>query len=180
MSRAKELAKVVTRYRVLSAENYVRIRTLAEAIRDGFCAYLGSEGPPCVLLAPPVGPFEPRDYADAAFSAPPAGFQPLAPIAFGLIVRVTPQGDWLRVVMRCAKEGETFRLSIAQGLDYSFKLPLAAGAPQDFLEALYVHLRDYFQQAIDSYEQGEYGEHLIGFDVIRRPDTVSETPVAST
>jgi hypothetical protein len=169
MNRAEDLAKTVTRYRMLSAENYVRVRTLAEAIRDGFCVYLGASGPPCVFLAPPAGPFEPHDYGDAAFSIPPSGFQPLIPIVFGLIVRVSPQGDWLRVVMRCAKEGETFRLSIAEGLDYSFKLPLEEGAPQDFLEALFAHVRDFFQRAIDSYEQGEYGEHDIGFDIIRRP-----------
>ncbi len=169
MSRADDLAKTVTRYRMLAAENYVRVRTLAEAIRDGFCTYLGAAGPPCVLLAPPVGPFEPQDYGDKAFSAPPSGFQPLTPIVFGLIVRVTSQGDWLRVVMRCAKEGETFKLSIAEGLDYTFKLPLEQGAPQDFLDALYAHVRDFFQRAIDSYEQGEYGEHDIGFDIIRRP-----------
>jgi hypothetical protein len=166
MKKADELSKVVTRYRMLSAENYVRIRTLAEAIRDGFCTYLGSDGPPCVLLAPPVGPFEPRDYGDAAFTAPPAGFQPLTPIAFGLIVRITGQGDWLRVVMRCAKEGETFRLSIAEGVDYAFRLPLSEGPPLDFFDALYAHVSDYFTNAIDSYEQGEYGEHVIGFDIM--------------
>jgi hypothetical protein len=168
MNRSDELAKTVTRYRMLAAENYVRVRTLAEAIRDGFCRYLGASGPPCVFLAPPAGPFEPHDYGDGAFSAPAAGFQPLAPIVFGLIVRVTPQGDWLRVVMRCAKEGETFKLSIAEGLDYAFKLPLEEGAPHDFLEALFSHVREFFQRAIDSYEQGEYGEHDIGFDIIRR------------
>jgi len=169
MSRADDLSKVVTRYRMLAAENYVRIRTLAETIRDGFCTYLGAEGPPCVLLAPPVGPFEPRDYGDAAFTAPPSGFQPLTPITFGLIVRITAQGYWLRVVMRCAKEGETFRLSIADGVDYSFKLPLAEGPPHDFLEALYAHVTDYFARAIDSYEQGEYGDHTIGFDIMHQP-----------
>jgi hypothetical protein len=176
MTRADELSKVVMRYRMLAAENYVRIRTLAETIRDSFCTYLGAEGPPCVLLAPPAGPFEPRDYGDAAFTAPPAGFQPLAPIAFGLIVRITAQGDWLRVVMRCAKEGETFRLSIADGVDYSFRLPLAEGPPHDFLEALYAHVTDYFTRAIDSYEQGEYGEHTIGFDIMRQ--TAAEAPEA--
>ena len=174
MSRAEDLAKIVTRYRMLAAENYVRIRTLAEAIRDGFCTYLGSEGPPCVLLAPPAGPFEPRDYGDAAFTAPPAGFQPLTPIAFGLIVRITSQGDWLRVVMRCAKEGETFKLSIVNGVDYTFRLPLAEGPPTDFLDALYAHVRDYFSAAIESYDQGEYGEHTIGFDIMRQ--TAAEEP----
>lgn len=174
MSRADELSKVVTRYRMLSAENYVRIRTLAEAIRDGFCTYLGSEAPPCVLLAPPAGPFQPRDYGDAAFTAPPSGFQPLMPIAFGLIVRITAQGDWLRVVMRCAKEGETFRLSIVDGVDYTFKLPLAEGPPHDFFDALYAHVTDHFTRAIDSYEQGEYGDSAIGFDIMGQ--TASEEP----
>jgi len=177
MSRADELSKVVTRYRMLAAENYVRIRTLAEAIRDGFCVYLGADGPPCVLLAPPVGPFQPRDYGDAAFTAPPSGFQPLTPITFGLIVRITAQGDWLRVVMRCAKEGETFRLSIADGVDYSFRLPLAEGAPPDFLEALYVHVTDYFARAIDSYEQGEYGDQAIGFDIMGQTASEDAAPL---
>jgi hypothetical protein len=174
MSRADELARIVTRYRVLAAENYVRIRTLAEAIRDGFCTYLGADGPPCVLLAPPSGPFEPRDYGDAAFTAPPSGFQPLTPIAFGLIVRITPQGDWLRVVMRCAKEGETFRVSIAEGVDYAFRLPLQEGPPHEFLDALYAHVRDYFAGAIENYEQGEYGDHAIGFDIMGQ--TATEEP----
>jgi hypothetical protein len=168
MSRADDLAKIVTRYRMLAAENYVRIRTLAEAIRDGFCTYLGSDGPPCVLLVPPLGPFEPRDYGDQAFSAPPKGFQPLGPIAFGLIVRVNQEGDWVRIAMRCFKEGETFRLEIAEGVDYNFRLPLEDTPPHEFLDALYAHLRDFFQSAVDRYESGIYGEHEIGFDIIER------------
>ncbi len=165
-TRAHQLAAAVTRYRERAAENYVRVRTLAEALRDGFCAYLHSNDPPCVHLAPPLGPFEGKDYGDRAFSAPPVGFQTLGPIAFGLIVRVSSQNDWLRLVLTCAKEGQDFIVEIEDGPSHTFTLPLQPGDYTAFFELVFEHVKGWFERETERYDAGDYGSRAIGFDVI--------------
>lgn len=160
----RDLLAVADRYRMLSQENYDRIRMIAEELRAGFCAYLGAEGPPCVLLAPPSGPFEPRDYGDQAFSVPPKGFRPLGPISFGFAVRVSEPGDWLRLVLTCQKEGEFFSVRIAGGGAYTFELPLSKQNPREFYDMLKAHLIGWFERSVSEYEHGAYGERAIGFD----------------
>jgi hypothetical protein len=167
VTRHAELLETVTRYRQLAAENYVRIRTLAETLRDGYCAWLESEGPPCVLLAPPQGAFEARDYGDQAFSVPPRGFQPLVPIQFGLIVRVTEANDWLRVTLSCVKSGDAFSVSLSDGRRYEFQLPLEDNPPEAFFDMLHAHILTWFSARSEEYLKGEEPLRPIGFDFSR-------------
>jgi len=169
--RYEELINTAARYGELAAENYMRIRSLAEAIQSGFCSYLNSPKPPCVLLVPPVGPFEPKAYGDAAFSAPPRGFQPLGPVRFGLAVRVSDKGDWVRIILSCFKEGETFTVDLADGGEHRFPLPLHEQDPMEFFGALHTHVLDFFRDAIDDYEHGGYGQREIGFDLLPAQDS---------
>jgi hypothetical protein len=169
VSRYAALSALAARYQALAAENYERTRTLAEGIRSGFCTYLNSDDPPCVMLAPPTGPFEPKAYGDDAFSVPPQGFRPLGPILFGLAVRVSGQGDWLRVVLECVKEGDRFIVDIQGGGEHRFRLPLHEQDPSEFFAALYAHLEAFFEGAIEDYEHGRYGSRDMGFDFSPRP-----------
>lgn len=169
-SRSSELAATVTRYKERAAENYYRVRTLAEALRDGFCAYMESDNPPCVFLVPPAGPFEPKDYGDLAFSVPPEGFQPLGPIAFGLIVRVSAQNDWLRLVLKCTKEAQDFTVEIEDGPSHTFTLPVQRVDHKAFFDTVFSHVNDWFAREVERYDSGEYGQRDIGFDIVARPD----------
>jgi hypothetical protein len=163
-SRHAALLALAERYRALADENYARIRALAEAIQSGFCGYLNSADPPCVLLVPPTGPFEPIAYGDRAFSSPPHGFRPLGPIQFGLAVRVGAENEWLRVTLSCEKEGETFTVNLMGGGSHEFALPLKGQDPTEFFAALHAHVRSFFETAIDDYEHGRYGQRDMGFD----------------
>lgn len=163
-SRYETLLATVDEYQALAAENYDRIRKLAEELRAGLCDYLGSSDGICVHLVPPAGPFEPKAYGDSAFSLPPRGFRPLGPIAFGLAVRVTKGADWLRLTMECRKSGENFKVQIAGGQEYIFTLPLANNDPKPFYEHIYEHVHNWFAVQIARYREGEYGTREIGFD----------------
>ncbi len=123
-----------------------------------------------MLLAPPHGPFEPTAWGDRAFSAPSEGFQPLAPILFGLAARVGEQGaegEWLRVTLECVKEGETFTVHIHGGGEHRFPLPLQD--PSELFAALLAHIQGFFVRAIDDYEHGRHGQSDMGFDFSPRP-----------
>ena len=108
MSRFEELISTVSHYQSLAAENYTRVRSLAEELREGLCAHIGSKDGVCVRLVPPAGAFEPKDYGDQAFSVPPQGFRPLGAILFGLAIRVSTGTDWMRVTIECQKIGDEF------------------------------------------------------------------------
>ncbi len=165
--RYAELIETAGRYKGLAAENYSRIRELAETLRSRFCDYLGSDMPPCVRLVPPGGPFEPKDYGDSAFSIPAKGFQPLGPVSFGLAVRVTDSGDWLRAALTCRKEGDKFIVRVEGGPRYEFDLPLDGQETLAFLEILHAHVMNWFKLSIEEYEHGQYGQREIGFDFFR-------------
>ncbi len=164
MSRFDELVETVETYQALAAENYDRIRTLAEEVRSGFCHYMNPTDEVCVHLVPPTGPFEPKAHGDAAFSLPPRGFRMLGPIAFGLAVRVSRNQDWLRLTMQCRKIGDTFLVQIEDGSEYEFRLPLTEADPEPFYEHLYNHIRLWFVDHIERYRDGDYGTREIGFD----------------
>ena len=157
------------RHQRLAAENYDRIRTIAEHVRAGFCAYLDASGEECVHLAPPLGPFELREYGDDAFSLPPKGFRPIAPVTFGLAVRVTQTPDWVRVALVCSKAGEAFNVEIAGAKSYVFSLPVGDDDDSEFFDMLYSQLAEGFAEQIRQYEVGEYGGHEIGFDMSPPP-----------
>lgn len=164
MSRFDELVETVDTYQAIVAENYDRIRTLAEEVRSGFCAFLHPGEGICVHLVPPTGPFEPKAHGDAAFSQPPRGFRMLEPIAFGLAVRVTKGEDWLRLTMLCRKLGDKFSVEIEDGSKYEFSLPLKEADPEPFYQHLYNHILGWFADHIERYRDGDYGTRDIGFD----------------
>ncbi len=164
MSRFDRLIETVETYQALAAENYDRIRTLAEEVRKGFCNYLQSGDGDCVHLVPPAGQFEPKSYGDKAFSVPPRGFRLLGPISFGLAVRVSRGQDWLRLGMECRKIGDTFVVQIEDGSEYEFRLPLADADPGPFYDHLYNHILLWFSGRIERYKDGDYGTREIGFD----------------
>lgn len=167
MSRFDTLLKTVDKYQELAGENYTRVRTLAEELRSGLCAYVSSSGGVCVRLVPPAGPFEPKDYGDKAFSIPPRGFRPLGPIQFGLAVRVSKGTDWMRVTMECQKIGDTFIAQISGGDEYTLSLPLAENDPEPFYDHIFEHVLSWFQTQIEHYEAGDYSRREIGFDFSR-------------
>ena len=170
MSRFEELISTVDRYQALAAENYSRVRTLAEELRAGLCAHIGSSEGECVSLVPPAGPFEPKDYGDQAFSMPPKGFRPLGAIQFGLAVRVSMGTDWMRVTMECQKIGEDFIARIVGGEEYELSIPLKDNDPEPFYDHIYDHVLDWFKTQIERYEAGDYGGREIGFDLSRSDD----------
>jgi len=171
MSRFDDLVETVAHYQTLAAENYDRVRALAEDLRGGLCAYIGSKDGICVRLVPPAGQFEAKDYGDQAFSVPPQGFRPLGPIQFGLAVRVSNGTDWMRVTMECQKIGETFIARIAGGEEYRLTLPLKDNDPEPFFDHIYDHVVDWFSTQIERYEAGDYGSREIGFDFSREAET---------
>ena len=164
MSKHQDLLDTVEKYQSLAAENYTRIRNLADEIDRGMCAYMSSSTGDCVHLVPPMGQFEPKAYGEAAFSMPPRGFRPLGPIAFGLAIRVTPGTDWLRVTLECRKEGEDFIVQIVGGEEYRTQVPLADHDPEPLYKLIYRHVFDWFGDRIQRYVEGDYGTREIGFD----------------
>lgn len=165
MTRFEDLLETVEIYQSLAAENYTRIRTLAEDLRDGMCRYLDAGDGNCVRLVPPAGKFEPKDYGKQAFSVPPEGFRPLGPISFGLAVRVSHGTDWLRIPLECSKEGERFFVNIPGQAPHEFALPLADAKLDAFYEAIHHHIRDWFATRIERYREGDSGTREIGFDL---------------
>lgn len=172
MSRFEDLIKIVETYQQLAEENYGRIRRLAEEVRGGLCDYIGAPDGVCVYLVPPVGEFEPRAYGDQAFSIPPRGFRPLAPVAFGLAFRVSKDADWLRLRFQCRKSGEDFIVTIEDGAEYTFHLPIQAGDSEPFFAHVYKYIVGWFEETIESYREGEYGSRSIGFELEPEPSPI--------
>lgn len=172
MSRFEDLISTVAHYQNLAAENYTRVRTLAEELREGLCAHIGAMDGVCVRLVPPAGPFEPKDYGDQAFSVPPTGFRPLGAILFGLAIRVSIGTDWMRVTMECQKIGDDFIARIVGGEDYHLSIPLKDNDPEPFYDHIYEHVLEWFKNQIERYEAGDYGSREIGFDISRSEEEV--------
>lgn len=160
------LADAAERYGEFSLENYARIRSLAERISAGFCGYLGGSSPHrCCYLVPPEGSWAPADFRSGAFSVSGMRFLPLGPIQFGLAVRVSRTGDWMRLVLSAAKNGEAMDVHVAQGETYTFSMPLDDAEMTAFFAHLHSHLVDFFEDQSRHYEHGEYGGGGgIGFD----------------
>lgn len=169
MARFEELLATVETYQKLAAENYDRIRGLAEDLKDGMCGYMGTKTGVCVHLVPPAGPFKPKAHTDEAFSIPPRGFRPLGPVAFGLAFRVTEGTDWLRVTMQCQKRGDEFIVNILEGEEYTLSLPLSENETEPLYQHIYDHVHDWFADRIEHYKVGDAtGE--IGFDFAEDDD----------
>jgi hypothetical protein len=153
-------------YGLRSFDNYVQIRSVAERVRDGLCAYL-DDGQKCVYLVPPQGPFAANDYGSAAFSVSGKGFLPLEPMSFGLAVQVSTLGDYMRIVVHCRKEGGHIYLQIEDHLNFDFDMPFNDDDLQMAYEGLYKYLLGWFETRISRYDNGHYGGSDIGFDIQR-------------
>ncbi len=175
-SRHARLKSLAARYGELGLENYARVRALGQRIASGFCDYLDSGNPPCVFLVPPKGPFQPRDYGGAAFTISGRGFLPIAPIGFGLAVRVSDQADFLRLTLSVAKEGEEMVVRIKNGGAYEFHSG-EESEYTDFYEHLYQHLVSWYEERIQRYEVGDYGATSIGFEMVRLGEPAVEEPL---
>lgn len=164
-TRFDTLAAAARRYGDASLDNYAQVRSLAERVASGFCRYLGDDRK-CVYLVPPEGPFAPADHGSGAFSVSGQGFLPLGPIRFGLAVRVSESGDWIRIVISAEKEGPDLDVSIVGGRKFSFRLPVEDKRLDDFHGVLFEYLTDWFNDRADHYADGSYGGGGMGFEFI--------------
>ncbi len=164
-TRFDEIAALAGQYGERSLENYAVVRSLAEALRDGLCKYLGHDKP-CVFLVPPQGVFGEQNYGSAAFSVAGKGFLPLEPISFGLAVRVSNTGDFLRIVLNCRKEGNHIDIQIEQKNTYEVVLPIDDEKLQPVIDGLYKYILGWFSDRIEQYDEGQYGTSDIGFDIL--------------
>ncbi len=168
-SRFDILAESAARYGKLSLDNYAQIRSIAENLTTGFCRYLGGEGV-CAHLVPAEGAWAPQPYRSGAFSVSGSGFLPLAPISFGLAVRVSHSGDWVRLVLTCSKAGHDIDIAIRNGRSFSLSLPVSDEEMGELYDHLHAHLVSWFDEQADRYEHGDYGNRDIGFEFVHSDD----------
>lgn len=166
LSLVSDAAKI---YGARSFDNYAQIRSVGEQIRDGLCEWLDSEKQ-CVFLVPPQGPFTAQNYRSGAFSVTGKGFLPLEPISFGLAINISGEGDFMRLVLTCRKEGNKMYIHIDEGREAELMLPLNETDLTKFYESIYEHLMNWFEGRVDQYDNGSYGNNDIGFDIMRVDD----------
>ncbi|PHR91556.1 MAG: hypothetical protein COA69_10180 [Robiginitomaculum sp.] len=176
-SRLARISEAANIYGERSFDNYAQIRSLAERVQSGLCAYLsadlsasGTSDKKCVFLVPPQGPFMSQNYGSGAFSVSGKGFLPLEPISFGLGVRVSQSGDFMRIVLHCRKEGERIFMQVEENQNYDFVLPLTDEDVDTCKEGLFQHLLHWFTDRVEHYDHGNYGSTDIGFDIQRIDD----------
>ena len=167
------LAEAAARYGDLSLENYTQVRSLAEQLAGGFCRYLrGGSCDRCCHLVPAVGEWAPADFASGAFSVSGAGFLPLQPISFGLAVRVSRTGDWMRLGLTAARSGAVIDIHVSDGDSFAFRLPIGDTQMHSFFDHLHAHLVAWFEDQSHHYEHGAYGGgSSMGFDFKRVAET---------
>lgn len=165
-SRFLIISEAATAYGDRSFDNYAQIRSIAEQIQAGLCGYLDHERK-CVFLVPPQGLFLEQNYGSAAFSVSGKGFLPLEPISFGLGIRVSETGDFLRVVLQCRKEGARIDVQVEHNKTYELDLPLKEKELNVVLEGLFQHTLHWFTDRTERYDHGNYGTSDIGFDIMR-------------
>jgi hypothetical protein len=165
-SRFLTISEAANAYGERSFDNYAQIRSIAEQIQAGLCGYL-DDGIKCVFLVPPQGPFLEQNYGSAAYSVSGKGFLPLEPISFGLGVRVSETGDFIRVVLQCRKEGDRIDVQVENNKTYELDLPLKDKELQVVLEGLYQHILHWFTDRVERYDFGNYGSSEMGFDIQR-------------
>ncbi|WP_409432487.1 hypothetical protein ACJ3XI_09790 [Litorimonas sp. RW-G-Af-16] len=165
-SRLDIIADAAEIYGARSFDNYAQIRSVAETIRDEFCAWLDPESQ-CVFLVPAEGAFAAQNYRSAAFSVTGTGYLPLKPISFGLAVKISREKDYMRLKITCRKEGGNMFISIEHGRDIALPLPIQKGELPPLFESIYSHILDFFTDSVDEYDNGDYGSSDIGFDILR-------------
>lgn len=166
-SRFKNISDAANIYGQRSFDNYAQIRSVAERLQSALCQYLSGGEKQCVFLVPPQGAFKSQNYGSGAFSVSGKGFLPLEPISFGLAVKVSETGDFMRLVLHCRKEGEKVYLQVEQDHTYDFHLPMNDDDLQGCLEGLYQYLLHWFSDRVEKYDHGNYGSSDIGFDIQR-------------
>ena len=166
MTRAEALAEIAGEYGDRALTNYSQVRNLAINLRDSLRDYLCHEKD-CAFLVPPSGKFGARDYGSDAFSVSGKGFLPLEPISFGLAVLVSGKKDYIRIVITVRKEGDTLYLTPDNRKPHRINLPLDKAQITEITEAMYAYLVDWFASRIDRYDNGDYGNNDIGFDIVR-------------
>lgn len=168
-TKLMEIANAASVYGDRSFDNYAQIRSVAEKLRDGFCAWLDNESE-CVFLVPPQGAFQAQNYRSAAFSVSGKGFLPLEPISFGLAVKVSKEGDYMRLIMTCRKEGARMYVQVEDHSKYTLDLPIEDGDLIPIFEGLHKHLVGWFTDRVENYDHGDYSSTDIGFDIQRVED----------
>lgn len=166
-SRLSEIWEAAEVYGARSFDNYAKIRSVAETLRDLLCAWLHSGDEPCVYLVPPEGPFQAENYQSGAFSVSGKGYLPLKPISFGLAVRISEDKDYMRLQLHCQKEGDLMKISIGKESPISVKLPLDEAEMIPLFEQIHGHILAFFQNSVAKYDEGDYGTSVIGFDIYR-------------
>jgi len=164
-SRFLALSDAANEYGARSFDNYSQIRSLAEQVREGLCAYMQHDKK-CVFLVPPQGPFSAQNFGSGAFSVSGKGVLPLEPISFGLAVRVSKSGDFMRMVLHCRKAGDKIFMQIEEDRVYDFDLPLGETELEACFEGLYQYLLQWFTDRVERYDHGNYGSTDIGFDIL--------------
>ena len=165
-TRLDKIIQAAGVYGERSFDNYAQVRSIAERIRDGLCAWLDNKKQ-CVFLVPPQGPFQAQNYRSAAYSVAGKGFLPLEPISFGLAIRVSDDGDYMRLILTCRKEGKRMHISVEDANEYEVTLPAKNDDLTGFYEYIYKYLTDWFVGRVDQYDNGDYGSNDIGFDIQR-------------
>ncbi len=165
-SRFLIISEAANAYGTRSFDNYAQIRSVAEQLQAGLCKYLDGEQK-CVFLVPPQGAFKQHNYGSGAFSVSGKGFLPLEPISFGLGVRVSESGDFLRIVLQCRKEGDRIDVQVEHNKTYELDLPVIEQGLTVVLEGLYQHILHWFTDRVERYDHGNYGTSDIGFDIMR-------------
>ncbi len=168
-SKLTQIAKAAEIYGARSFDNYAQIRSVAEKVRDGLCKWLDNETQ-CVFLVPPQGPFQAQNYRSAAFSVAGKGFLPLEPISFGLAIKVSGEGDYMRLIMTCRKEGGRMFISVEDAATFTLTLPVIDTDLERVFEGLHHHLLEWFTGRVEEYDHGDYGSTDIGFDIQRAED----------
>lgn len=168
-SRLDKVADAAKIYGARSFDNYAQIRSVAETIRDKLCVWLDSRKQ-CVFLVPPQGPFTAQNYRSAAYSVSGKGFLPLEPISFGLAINISGDGDYIRRILTCRKEGDRMFIHVDEGREVVLALPLVDTELTHFFEGLYEDLLRWFESRVDEYDNGHYGNNDIGFDIQRVDD----------
>lgn len=163
LTKIEEAAEV---YGLRSFDNYAQVRSVAEQVRDSLCKYL-DPGEKCTFLVPPQGEFGPADYGSGAFSVSGKGFLPLEPISFGLAVKISSAGDFMRIVISARKEGDKLELRLEDGSKLNFELPVDEEELRLASQQLTKYVLGWFENRVDRYDNGVYGGTDIGFDIQR-------------
>lgn len=73
----------------------------------------------------------------------------------------------MRIVLTCRKEGDRMFISIEQAEQYELELPSSDETLNGLFESLHQHLMRWFEERVETYDNGSYGSNEIGFNIYR-------------